>query len=322
MTPQYTITEIYAPKSKPDKLPTYPVFIYLARIIFALGGNFFPKYLAKIAWKLFCTPLVRKKYKHLDSIGKSAERFIVPFEQEELQCYAWGKGSKTVLLAHGWEAAGLVMRHFVPSLVAKGFRVVAFDAPAHAYASSTQTNWVHTGMAIQTISNHLGGIHAIVAHSFGGGASCFALIDRNSNFTVDTMVFLAVPSALKSILLKTAKLLWFPTKLTNTIMGYVEQRYGYNLDNFDFSKQHHLTGVKNTLVVHDPADAIVPFKHGRLLAEGWRGQLLLTHGFGHNRILRAELVIDNVASYIALHAQKGKANNQPEVQQPIVSNIV
>lgn len=44
--------------------------------------------------------------------------------------YAWGEGP-AVLLVHGWSSHTGCMAGFVDPLLERGFRVVAFDAPAH-----------------------------------------------------------------------------------------------------------------------------------------------------------------------------------------------
>jgi alpha-beta hydrolase superfamily lysophospholipase len=60
---------------------------------------------------------------------EQAEVFEFMYKGKILKGYSWGTGKRNVV--HGWESRGTALRSFVPVLLEKGFRVVAFDAPAH-----------------------------------------------------------------------------------------------------------------------------------------------------------------------------------------------
>ena len=45
--------------------------------------------------------------------------------------YEWGAGDDVVVLAHGWDGRASQFAVLVRDLIAEGYRVVAFDAPAH-----------------------------------------------------------------------------------------------------------------------------------------------------------------------------------------------
>ena len=54
----------------------------------------------------------------------------IRFEGGELAVTTWGDGP-AVLLMHGWGGARAQMTGFVDPLLAAGYRVVAYDQPAH-----------------------------------------------------------------------------------------------------------------------------------------------------------------------------------------------
>ena len=51
-----------------------------------------------------------------------------------------------------------------------------------------------------------------------------------------------------------------------------------------------------TLIIHDVDDDVVPIDHAKLLSERWGVRLVSTRGHGHNGVLRASEVIDQIAT--------------------------
>ena len=51
-----------------------------------------------------------------------------------------------------------------------------------------------------------------------------------------------------------------------------------------------------TLIIHDVDDDMVPIEEAELLSESWGVGLVSTRGHGHNGVLRASEVIDQIAT--------------------------
>ena len=109
----------------------YPFYLIFVKWSFAIFGSIFPKAVANLAYRIFTTPRMRAVHKRTDEIIESARLFEVLYGKIILKGYEWGRGARTILLVHGWESRGTALRSFVPGLVQAGFRVVAFDGPAH-----------------------------------------------------------------------------------------------------------------------------------------------------------------------------------------------
>ena len=94
----------------------------------------------------------------------------------DIAVYEWGPpGGEVVVLAHGWDGRASQFATLVRELVADGYRVVAFDAPAHGDSPGRATyllDWVH---ALQTVQERHGRFAAVVGHSFGGLAALVAV---------------------------------------------------------------------------------------------------------------------------------------------------
>ena len=64
----------------------------------------------------------------------------VPFEGGELAVTTWGSAGPNILLMHGWGGSRAQMTGFVEPLVSAGYRVVAYDQPAHGESDGKLTN--------------------------------------------------------------------------------------------------------------------------------------------------------------------------------------
>src|SRR6478609_3042547 len=69
-----------------------------------------------------------------------AQRGRVVVRGHDLATYRWGGGDRTVLLLHGWRGRASQFAPLVRELVAEGFHVVAFDAPAHGDSPGRNTD--------------------------------------------------------------------------------------------------------------------------------------------------------------------------------------
>jgi pimeloyl-ACP methyl ester carboxylesterase len=53
------------------------------------------------------------------------------------------------------------------------------------------------------------------------------------------------------------------------------------------------------LIVHDEGDRIVPLEEARRLNQAWPGsKLCVTHGYGHQRILAQDEVVEAIAQFL------------------------
>src|SRR5512143_2769531 len=66
--------------------------------------------------------------------------YRLPFADGELAVTRWGESGPAVLLMHGWGGSRAQMTGFVAPLLAAGFRVVAYDQPAHGESDGPMTN--------------------------------------------------------------------------------------------------------------------------------------------------------------------------------------
>ena len=80
-------------------------------------------------------------------------------------------------MVHGWGARATHMGKMIEPLVAAGFRLVAFDAPAHGESFGGSTDLIEYAAAIKAVARHAGPVHTLLAHSFGVAMALYARRD-------------------------------------------------------------------------------------------------------------------------------------------------
>jgi len=105
--------------------------------------------------------------------------YRIPFDGGELAVTTWGSSGPAVLLMHGWGGARAQMTGFVDPLLFAGYRVVAYDQPAHGESNGKLTNLLEIAPTMDLIAKEEGSFHAIIAHSFGTLITSYALVNRN-----------------------------------------------------------------------------------------------------------------------------------------------
>lgn len=143
--------------------------LHLAKTSFQTVGRLFPNFMALQAYKIFSTPRWRAKHKQPDDIIRAAKIIDLPFDGQTIKLYEWANADsdKIVLLAHGWESRGTALRMYVEPLLAKGYKIVAFDALGHGDSGGKQNNLLINARTISAIYDYYQGIYAAIGHSFG-----------------------------------------------------------------------------------------------------------------------------------------------------------
>jgi pimeloyl-ACP methyl ester carboxylesterase len=214
----------------------------------------------------------------------------------------WGAGP-VVYLVHGWGSNRGSWYPFVGPLVAAGFRVVTLDALGHgdsgpgAYGPGRSV-FPEMVTALRAAVSHHGPAHAVVAHSMGALAAQVAILD---GVPAECLVLIAPPPDMWSAIQPFADTVGFGKRIQARMPRAFERLLRTPLSHFDAAvRSAECETLPPALVIHDVTDKRVPFQLGAMLATTWpHARLRLTHGLGHNRILRDQEVIALSAEFLA-----------------------
>jgi pimeloyl-ACP methyl ester carboxylesterase len=209
----------------------------------------------------------------------------------------WGpKDAPAVLLAHGWGGRATQMRPFVGPLLAAGYRVVAYDQPAHGLSDGRLTGLPDFADVLQAVARHHGGMRAVITHSLGGPAAAIAIA---RGLPLERAVLISPPSDLVGYSRRFARWFAIPERVRRRMQAAIEERFGVRWSDLELARvAPHVRA--EALVIHDRQDGMVPWRQGAAVARQWRGaRLMSTQGLGHGRILQDEGVARAAADFIA-----------------------
>lgn len=286
---------------KPEKPQQQPAILPLVQFGFQTLGNLLPGLAGKVAYRLFATPRLRARHKVSDPVLERARIFEFMYAKQLLKGYEWGEGDRTILMVHGWESRGTALRSFVPGLVEKGFRVIAFDGPAHGDSPGHRTNLPHFAGAVQAIINQVGPVYGLIAHSFGGAATGYALSVLNPAIKVHRLVQIATPSNIEHIFQDAVQTMGLPKRVARKFRHILEGKIGgRKLAEINMVSAFATMQVEEGLLVHDREDRVVPYSSALDLATKVEHlQLLETRGYGHFRLVKNPDLIRAVQQFIA-----------------------
>jgi pimeloyl-ACP methyl ester carboxylesterase len=244
------------------------------------------------AWakRLFLTPPRAKDSAAaaLDLI--EARTSFLEHRGRSIAMYRWGeRHAPAVLLAHGWGGHAAQMRAFVFPLLQAGFRVIAYDQPAHGVSGGCLTGLPDFADVLAEVAWHHGEVEAVIAHSLGATAAALALASRKARF--ERIVLLSPPSDMEGYSRRFARWHWIPEPARRAMQAAIEERFGVAWSELELARLAPRVSAA-ALVVHDRDDRMIPFRQGLNFARAWRGaRLLATRGLGHRRILADDAVV-------------------------------
>jgi pimeloyl-ACP methyl ester carboxylesterase len=265
---------------------------------FSASALLFPELAGAWAERMFLTPPRARDAaaSALDLID--ARNTYIQHKQRMIATWRWGeRDAPAVLLAHGWGGNAAQMRAFVFPLLEAGYRVIAYDQPAHGVSEGRLTGLPDFADVLAEVAAHHGNVKAVIAHSLGAAGAALAQAWGRTDYK--KIVLVSPPSDLVGYSRRFARWYWIPEPVRKAMQTAIEERYGVLWEELEVPRVAPRLGAQ-ALVIHDRRDRMTPWKHGATVARLWPGaRLLSTDGLGHRRILADEGVTRAAADFIA-----------------------
>jgi pimeloyl-ACP methyl ester carboxylesterase len=273
---------------------------------------------ARLAARWFLTPPHRPRpAAELALLEAARARPVRLPDGTRIETWRWGRGP-VALLVHGWGGRGGQLSALVEPLVARGFAVVAFDAPGHGTSPARPVTVPEMAAALRAVAADHGPISALIAHSAGAVVATRAF---EEGLAASVAVFVAPAASLHAATARFTAAVGLAPAASAALRARLEQRAGLPWSAFDVPALAPARRVP-LLVVHDRADREVPCADAHAIAAAWPGaRLVLTEGLGHWRLLRDPEVIAAALDFVAATVPGRPAGPAWPANQPPVPRV-
>ncbi len=251
----------------------------------------------RFAAKLFTTPIKYKTPKRERPMLAASvqENIFIESLKKSVVIYKYGHGTKKVLLVHGWSGRGTQLFRIADVMVAKGYEVISFDAPAHGKSEGKESMMPEFIECILSFEKKIGPFEYAIGHSLGGMAIMNAL---PKGFNVKKIVTIGSGDKITDIVKDFIHQLQLKPTLAPKLISYFEKKLNDTMANYDSNYVIQNFDIPH-LIIHDKDDAEV----GVYCAENIHkfsknSTLFLTEGFGHRKILGSDEVIEKINLFI------------------------
>src|SRR5215216_7172290 len=254
--------------------------------------------IAKKVYRAFFSP---GKYEVKSSDREVLEwgnNYHLPYEGGELAVTTWGSSGPAILLMHGWGGTRAQMTGFVDPLLFAGYRVVAYDQPAHGDSSGKTTNLLEIAPTMELIAKQEGDFHAIVAHSFGTLITSYAL--TNLDFPPPArLVYFGAFNQLLDSLPRFQVLAGLSDEIMAGLRAMIYENFGKEVLDAILNEKLTPQIPIPALMFHDIADNVTPVEDSRSVARVWKdAQLIETQGLGHRGALQSKSIHEQVVKFL------------------------
>jgi pimeloyl-ACP methyl ester carboxylesterase len=289
--------------------------VKLFRAVLQSAQAFWPALCARLAMRLFLTPLPPKWLHRRASWSDAWKQEQWRFEQTSLTVYRYlspplrsypiqgfETERKHVLLVHGWGGDAAQMQPIAQTLAQQGVLPLIVEFPAHGMSDGSMSSLPQFARAIDYVQAKLAergvALHAVVAHSLGAAAAAWC---ASRGLPIARLVLIAAADAPKGYTQMFAKVFGLSESSRAAMQARIEQSEGITMAQFDAAQSAPRVHVP-TLVVHDEQDTINRFEGAqRFMAHLPDAKLLRTQGLGHRKLLKDALVKEYVANWVLLN---------------------
>lgn len=254
--------------------------------------------LAKKVYQAFFSPARYEVKPSEREVIEWGNNYRLPFREGELAVTTWGSNGPAVLLMHGWGGARAQMTGFVDSLLFAGYRVVAYDQPAHGESDGVMTNLLEIAPTLDEVVQREGEFEAIIAHSFGTLITSYALVKRDFPPPA-RLVYFGAFNRLMDALPRFQVIAKLPDEIMDRLRDMINEKFGSDV----------LDEIVNELLVpqidipalmfHDRSDNVTPVDDSRAIARAWRNvQYVETNGLNHRGALQSKEVYEQVIRFL------------------------
>jgi pimeloyl-ACP methyl ester carboxylesterase len=256
-----------------------------------------PKLTVLFAAKLFTTPIkhsIPKREFAMEEISRQ-KKLNIPNINKTVVVYQYGHSDKKILLVHGWSGRGTQLVKIADALLKSGYSTISFDAPAHGKSPGNQTIMTDFIAAIIEIDKLYGPFESAVGHSLGGMSILNAI---KKGLLLNNAIIIGSGDIVQDIIEDFIAKLELKPLFATSLRLHFEKKYGEKMNDYSAYQAAKEITIP-ILVIHDKEDPEVPVKAGQHIYDHLKnGELLLTEGLGHRKILGDSDVVKKTVQFV------------------------
>ncbi len=271
--------------------------LQLFKILLKFLGLFSEKWTLSVAVAMFSKPQKHQPPKREVKMLTNSilSTIYIHRLKQKIKVYQYNAKQKNVLLVHGWSGRGSQMALLAEALNQANLGVISFDAPAHGQSEGNQA---HLGLFIECVkemAKQFGPFEAAVGHSMGG----IALLNvMEQNCFAKKIVVIGSGDRLENVFDEFVENAGLDQNIKQKLIEKFEAFLGKKLAAVASSEVAKNIEIP-VFVVHDKHDREVGMKAAINIHNNLKnGQILITEGLGHRRILHESAVIEAIINFI------------------------
>ncbi len=278
----------------PNSIPKIPSSIIFTGKILQLFSS---SLASNFAIKLFRTPVRFKTPEREKMMAESAQKemLFIPAIKKEVMLYRYGYSKRKVLLVHAWSGRGTQLYSIADKLLENGYMTFSFDAPAHGNSMGKTTmmsEFIATSMYLE---EKFGPFEIAIGHSLGGMSILNCV---KQGLSIKKAIIIGSGDIISNIIKDFVHKLELKTKIVSIIKNRFLKKHGESIDNLSASIAAKDVKIE-TLVIHDTEDYDIPVSCAYNIRQNLqRGEILITNGLGHRRILKDKNVNNRIIEFI------------------------
>jgi pimeloyl-ACP methyl ester carboxylesterase len=283
---------------KKEKTPVQrllvPKYILVtARVLSKLSTSLASRFAAWLFLKPFRYKLPERE-KEMDEQAVQT-RHKVPSIEREIVVYEYGQSPEKILLVHGWSGRGTQLAKIAKALLKNGYSTLSFDAPAHGKAPGSMSMMPHFIECIHYLEKEYGPFTAAIGHSLGGMSSLRAV---KEGLQLQKLVIIGTANSITHITREFTANLEMKEEVAKKMKAYFDEKFGEDMDTYSGAVSASAVKIP-TLVIHDEQDVDVHISSAYEIRDVLEnGELMVTEGLGHRRILGDKEVINKITTFL------------------------
>ncbi|MAS43334.1 MAG: hypothetical protein CML46_13650 [Rhodobacteraceae bacterium] len=213
-----------------------------------------------------------------------------------IPAWVWGDGP-AVLLVHGYGGRAAQMAPLARNLAAQGYRCVAPDITGHGDTPG-RVRWSWFLRDIADVAAELGGpLHGAIGHSAGGLTMMEAR--RSGALAAERFVCVCAPSHPFPPVRRVKAVLDPPERIVDRYRDYLASEFATTWPELEAGRA--FSGAESELLlVYEERDRFIPISEAHLLKTVCpEASLVITNGYGHERILGAPELEQAICRHLA-----------------------